>query len=193
MTTPDFKANGSHDTISFNSNGWTAYDYEGQRILRFNIPEWEQYWNRKINANEPEFDILDLGYWYDEGGLIKYREPAADWRELRRDQIDFPDGKVPSLESAVDAALNAYDGFDAMDQQSELEESMETLRSVVERSKRHAGNPGRFVKPPSVSPLAVSVSRLLQEAAAKDLRIDELEKVIDRKNAELDKFHEEKA
>lgn len=49
-------------------------------IIIFDIKENEKYHNRKIEGGD-ELDILDFGYWYKDGDIIKYEEPAHDWRK----------------------------------------------------------------------------------------------------------------
>ena len=51
---------------------------ESTRTVRFDLDEWHrEYPGEKLGGIS--VDILDLGYWDDEGA---YTEPAADWRQV---------------------------------------------------------------------------------------------------------------
>lgn len=42
-------------------------------ITKFNLDEYKEYYDQL----EPEYDILDLGYWHGD----KYEKPDYDWRK----------------------------------------------------------------------------------------------------------------
>lgn len=85
--------NSSHGTIDIFPNGqvvsFTANDPKDEdaknlaRIVRFDVEEWKQHWNQDLPKGW--MDILDLGYWLDNG---KYEPPVQDWRDNFRDQMD---------------------------------------------------------------------------------------------------------
>jgi hypothetical protein len=55
------------------------------------------------------FDILDLGYWYDDGkGGIGYEEPVDSWREDCRENILFDGARVPTVEQAAQAVVDLF-------------------------------------------------------------------------------------
>lgn len=66
-------------------------DTDIQKIRRFDIAEWKEFW--ELDELLPEMDILDLGYWYARSTSVynmyevmgiknKYEAPCFDWREL---------------------------------------------------------------------------------------------------------------
>jgi hypothetical protein len=48
-----------------------------EKINSFDVKEWEEYYGKPIPVGE-HIDILDLGYWHDNG---KYTHPEFDARE----------------------------------------------------------------------------------------------------------------
>lgn len=75
---------GSHGdlTVSVTSGRVVAYepigDGEYSHIAFFNIAEWRQAYPGEIPE---QIDILDIGYWTEEG---EYAPAVEDWRKDRR-------------------------------------------------------------------------------------------------------------
>ena len=110
-------------------------------IIRFDFAEWRRYWGTE--ELPPGFDILDLGYWYDDRkGSIKYEEPALDWREDRRDDRDFPGGQIPSIEEVILEVVDAYRDRESngplIDPLGRFQKAMSTLTKLVDRIRRKA-------------------------------------------------------
>jgi len=55
------------------------------KIWEIDIEEFEKYYNKKINEDDI-IDILDLGYWLEDG---TYEPPCQDWRDEIKNNIDM--------------------------------------------------------------------------------------------------------
>lgn len=83
---PTFEVRSSHGLLEVTIDGkvvkcelYDPQDAEGQSLTdidKFNVEEFEIYWNDKIEAGQ-SIDILDLGYWTKDG---QYESPDLDWR-----------------------------------------------------------------------------------------------------------------
>jgi hypothetical protein len=63
-----------------------------ERVIRFDLEEWKHYWGDPVPDN---LDILDIGYWLDDG---TYEPPEMEWRdwyvaEFGRPRHQPPEGK----------------------------------------------------------------------------------------------------
>lgn len=100
---------GSHGEFgAYRDTGWIVDGralYDGQVIVRVNLPEWKAYWGKELPKH---FDILDLGYWIDKNGRIEYEEPAHDWREDVKNRSVFGTDSVPTLEEAARAVISFF-------------------------------------------------------------------------------------
>jgi len=54
-----------------------------KHIVRFDLDEWRRYHESLKDDPWDSIDILDLGYWLDDGS---YEEPEWDWRREMREQ-----------------------------------------------------------------------------------------------------------
>lgn len=65
------------------SREYQAEPLDFERIYRFDLQEWFQYWEKAQLVSH--IDILDLSFWYvDEAGDLQYEEAEEDFRgELR--------------------------------------------------------------------------------------------------------------
>jgi hypothetical protein len=114
--------NSSHGTLVIDADGnvvkGSVYDDdELKNIVRFDLEEY-----RKQYPDEPEpssYDILDLGYWTDQG---KYEPPDEDWRSARKVESAIKTyyfkvelvGKGATMEEAWEDALDAWDQRDSI-------------------------------------------------------------------------------
>jgi hypothetical protein len=87
-----FEVRSSHGTLTAaKSNGAVVNcvlndneDEDGHSLLditKFDVKEFRTYHNIGIDAMPDSIDILDLGYWYD-NGIGLYESPDGDWREM---------------------------------------------------------------------------------------------------------------
>jgi hypothetical protein len=83
-----------------------AFARELKPISVFNFREWESYWKQPINPDQ-QFDILDLGYWYE---FNKYEPPCWDWREEVKPGRRPPEDRLSRLSASVNEIMTY--GFD---------------------------------------------------------------------------------
>ena len=79
----------------------TYYNEELENIHVIDVQEWqEKYPHEQLCGSH---DILDFGYWTDDG---EYEEPAHDWREMREDMrkedLQEKFNREPELEGPID-------------------------------------------------------------------------------------------
>jgi hypothetical protein len=76
-----------------------AHEYKDLGITRFDLLEHYLFWNGrdgKRYQRVDQYDILDLGYWWEKDGLRGYTKPEADYRrecEIAKPYLN-PDGDL---------------------------------------------------------------------------------------------------
>ena len=87
----------SHGTIVIDARTGhiIGADFEGndtesiahlESITRFDLSEYQNFYPDETEADHGnEYDILDLGYWHDDGE--EYEEPDHEWRKLVKEEF----------------------------------------------------------------------------------------------------------
>lgn len=112
-----------------------------QNATRFDVDEWENYWQQRI---EPEVDILDIGFWSRHHGVEMYIAAEDEWRSeqrrgagLQHESKPFGWFNLPDTDPAAEQlAEKLAEDFDPEEVEKLAKSSLDMRRAVERRVRR---------------------------------------------------------